>query len=230
MITQTHSGEELTMPVQIALDGSTLHGDLQVPSPALGLVIFVHGSGSSRFSPRNRYVARELNKHGLATLLLDLLTQEEQAIDDQTMQLRFDISLLGSRATQVANWVLRQPELAHLPIGLFGASTGAAAALITAAVMPDRIAAVVSRGGRADLAESALDVVKAPTLLVVGGEDDVVLDLNRKAMKRMHCPTELHVVPGATHLFEEIGALEDVAQVGADWFVRYMQVAAPAAK
>lgn len=229
MITRTHRGEE-PIPIQIALDGSNLHGDLQVPSDALGLVIFVHGSGSSRFSPRNRYVANELNKHGLATLLLDLLTQEEQEIDDQTMQIRFDISLLGSRTTQVANWALRQPELSHLPIGLFGASTGAAAALIAAAVMPDRIAAVVSRGGRADLGESALDIVKAPTLLIVGGDDDVVLGLNEKAMKRMRCATELHVVPGATHLFEEAGALEEVARVAADWFVKHMQVAAPAKK
>jgi putative phosphoribosyl transferase len=230
MITRTRSGEELTMPVQIAINGSRLHGDLQVPSPVLGLVIFVHGSGSSRFSPRNRQVAHELNKRGLATLLLDLLTPDEQIIDEQTMQLRFDISLLGSRTTQVANWVLRHPELGQLPIGLFGASTGAAAAMIAAAVMPDRIAAVVSRGGRADLGENALEVVKAPTLLIVGAEDNVVLDLNRKAQKRMHCAAELYVVPNATHLFEEPGALEEVARVAGDWFVKYFPVAAPAAK
>jgi pimeloyl-ACP methyl ester carboxylesterase len=230
MITQTRTGEELTMPVQIAMEGANLHADFQMPSHALGLVIFVHGSGSSRFSPRNRYMARELNKHGLATLLLDLLTPAEQVIDEQTMELRFDIPLLGSRTTQVTNWVLRHPELSHLPIGLFGASTGAAAALIAAAVMPERIAAVVSRGGRPDMGENALDVVKAPTLLIVGSQDGVVLGLNRKALERLHCVNELHVVPGATHLFEEEGAIEEVARAAADWFVRHMQVAAPAAK
>ena len=229
MITRPHH-EETIRPVQIGLDGQVLYGDLQVPSDARGLVIFVHGSGSSRFSPRNRHVAHELNQHGLATLLLDLLTQDEQLIDDETMQLRFDISMLGSRSTQVANWVLRQPEISQLPIGLFGVSTGAAAALITAAVMPDRIAAVVSRGGRVDLAEGALDVVKAPTLLIVGGEDDVVLGLNRQALKRLKCEAELHVVPGATHLFEETGALEEVARVAAGWFVKHMRAVAPAGK
>jgi dienelactone hydrolase len=200
-----------------------LHGELRISHDARGLIIFVHGSGSSRFSLRNRYVAEELNKRGLVTLLLDLLTDEEQKIDAETMQYRFDIPLLARRSTLVATWAQRQPEISHLPIGLFGASTGAAAALITAAAMEEQIAAVVSRGGRPDLAEAALGKIEAPTLLIVGGEDETVLALNRKAMARMHCVTNLHVVPGATHLFEEPGALEHVATVAGEWFVKYMQ-------
>lgn len=209
-------------PVSIALEDMVLHGDLRVPEHALGLVIFVHGSGSSRFSPRNKYVAGELNNAGLATLLLDLLTDEEQRIDTETMEFRFNIPLLGARSTLVANWVARQPELSRLPIGLFGASTGAAAALMTAAAMKGQVAAVVSRGGRPDMAEDALDKVECPTLLIVGGHDDTVVELNRKAMARMHCSKKLHIVPGATHLFEEPGTLEQVATVAAEWFVEHM--------
>lgn len=213
-----HTPKETAMPVRIALDEDALHGDLQVPEDARGLVIFVHGSGSSRFSPRNRQAARILNQHGLATLLLDLLTEEEHRIDEETMQFRFDIPLLAARSTLVAAWAEKHPDVGHLPIGLFGASTGAAAALLTAAALSS-IAAVVSRGGRPDLAADGLMKVKAPTLLIVGGEDRTVLELNRTAMERMRCLTRLHVVPGATHLFEEWGALEEVSRTAAEWFV-----------
>lgn len=223
MTSLKHNRYEPATPVSVPLEGMVLHGDLRISHDARGLIIFVHGSGSSRFSPRNRHVAEELNKRGLVTLLLDLLTDEEQKIDAETMQYRFDIPLLASRSTLVASWAQRQPEMSHLPIGLFGASTGAAAALITAAAMKEQIAAVVSRGGRPDLAEDALDKVKAPTLLIVGAEDETVLALNRKAMGRMRCVTKLHVVSGATHLFEEPGALEHVATVAGEWFVKYMQ-------
>jgi alpha-beta hydrolase superfamily lysophospholipase len=210
-------------PVRIPIEGAALHGDLRLPQDPRGLVIFVHGSGSSRMSPRNRHVAEELNQRGLATLLLDLLTQDEQRIDDRTMQYRFDISLLAGRSTLSAQWALAQPALGRLPLGLFGASTGAAAALITAAEMApnQRIAAVVSRGGRPDLAEDALPNVKVPTLLIVGGDDETVLALNRKAMVEMSCLNHLHVVPGATHLFEEPGALEEVVRVAAEWFSQH---------
>lgn len=209
-------------PVRVDLEDIALHGDLVVPEHALGLVIFVHGSGSSRFSPRNKYVAGKLNNAGLATLLLDLLTDEEQRIDTETMEFRFNIPLLGARSTLVASWASHKPELSRLPIGLFGASTGAAAALITAAAMKGQVAAVVSRGGRADMAEDALDKVECPTLLIVGGDDESVVELNEQAMARMHCPTKLHIVPGATHLFEEPGTLEQVATVAAEWFVEHM--------
>ncbi len=217
-------------PVRLPLDDVALHGDLQSPENPIGLVIFVHGSGSSRFSPRNRYVASELNKHGLATLLLDLLTEEEQKIDEETMELRFDIPLLSNRTTTVASWASKDPDLRNLPIGLFGASTGAAAALNTAAALKGAIAAVVSRGGRPDLAESALAQVKAPTLLIVGGEDDTVLELNRKSLELLRCTKKLHVVPGATHLFEEPGTLEEVAKVAANWFHEHLSTAAVGAK
>jgi putative phosphoribosyl transferase len=211
-----------SMPVRIAADDVVLHGDLRVPENARGLVIFVHGSGSSRFSPRNRRVAEELNQHGLATLLLDLLTEEEQRIDSETMQYRFDIPLLARRSILVASWAERHPEIGRLAIGLFGASTGAAAALMTAAAMKEKIAAVVSRGGRPDLAEDALDDVKAPTLLIVGGDDRTVLELNNKAAARMRCVNRLCIVPGATHLFEQPGALELVASKAAEWFVQHL--------
>ena len=217
---------EAVTPVRIPIENMNLQGDLHLPSNPLGVVIFVHGSGSSRFSPRNRFVAEELNKQGFATLLLDLLTEEEHRIDTETMEYRFNIPLLASRSTLAASWVHGQPGLSRLPIGLFGASTGAAAALITAAEMKQQVAAVVSRGGRPDLAEDFLSQVDAPTLLIVGGEDDAVLDLNRKAMAQMHCVAKLHVVPGATHLFEESGALEQVVTVAAQWFARYMQLRA----
>jgi putative phosphoribosyl transferase len=215
--------QNVSTPVQIPLDGSAMYGDLQVPAEALGLIIFVHGSGSSRFSVRNRYVAEELNNQALGTLLLDLLTKEEQDLDEETMQFRFDIPMLAERSTLAVRWAMNRPQLQELPIGLFGASTGAAAALITAADLKRQVVAVVSRGGRPDLAEDALEQVEAPTLLIVGGKDRTVLDLNRRAAKRMHCLNRLHIVPGATHLFEEPGALEGVATIAAEWYLEHMQ-------
>ena len=224
MTTRLLTRHEQVIPVRIPIAKAVLHGDLGVARNALGIVIFVHGSGSSRFSPRNLHVAEELNKQGLSTLLLDFLTEEEQKNDAETMQYRFDIPFLVSRSTLAACWVRQQPELTRLPIGLFGASTGAAAALITAAVMKHQIAAVVSRGGRPDLAEDALKMVEAPTLLIVGGEDETVLALNKQAATRLHCVNELRVVPGATHLFEEPGALEQVVNLAAGWFVTHLRV------
>lgn len=223
MTTTTRGRHDAGTQVHIPITNMNLQGDLRLPSNPLGVVIFVHGSGSSRFSPRNRFVADELNKQGFATLLLDLLTEEEHRIDTETMEFRFNIPLLASRSSLATRWVHGQPGLSRLPIGLFGASTGAAAALITAAEMKQQVAAVVSRGGRPDLAEEFLPRVEAPTLLIVGGEDDTVLALNRKAKSQMHCVTKLDVVPGATHLFEEPGTLEQVVTGAAQWFDRYMR-------
>jgi pimeloyl-ACP methyl ester carboxylesterase len=192
-----------------------------LPAQVEGLVIFAHGSGSSRHSPRNRFVAEQLNAAGLGTLLMDLLTQSEERVDEVTRQLRFDIGLLARRVAQVVRWAKHQAELAEAKIGLFGSSTGAAAALVAAADCDD-VAAVVSRGGRPDLAGDALRRVTCPTLLIVGGFDDVVIELNEEAKARMVCPTELVIVPGATHLFEEAGTLEQVAELASAWFVRYL--------
>jgi dienelactone hydrolase len=207
--------------VVIALPEASLHGDLTLSAQVEGLVIFAHGSGSSRHSPRNRFVAEQLNTAGLGTLLMDLLTQDEERVDDVTRELRFDIGLLARRVAQVVRWAKNQPELAEVKIGLFGSSTGAAAALVAAADSRD-VAAVVSRGGRPDLAGDALRRVTCPTLLIVGGFDDVVIELNEEAKARMVCPTELVIVPGATHLFEEAGTLEQVAELASAWFVRYL--------
>jgi dienelactone hydrolase len=207
--------------VVIALPEASLHGDLTLPAQVEGLVIFAHGSGSSRHSPRNRFVAEQLNTAGLGTLLMDLLTQDEERVDDVTRELRFDIGLLARRVAQVVRWAKHQPELSDANIGLFGSSTGAAAALVAAADSRD-VAAVVSRGGRPDLAGDALRRVTCPTLLIVGGFDDVVIELNEEAKARMVCPTELVIVPGATHLFEEAGTLEQVAELASAWFVRYL--------
>jgi putative phosphoribosyl transferase len=209
-------------PVQVPLDGTAIYGDLQLSAESRGLIVFVHGSGSSRFSVRNKYVAEQLNQYGMSTLLLDLLTKEEQDIDEQTMQFRFDIQLLAKRTILAVRWARSQPDLRGLPIGLFGASTGAAAALITAAALKGPIAAVVSRGGRPDLAYDALGKVEAPTLLIVGAEDHTVLDLNMRAARLMHCVHRLQIVPGATHLFEEPGALEQVGTMAGEWFVEHM--------
>ena len=189
-------------------------------------MLFAHGSGSSRFSTRNRAVAQRLNDAGLATLLFDLLTADEETIDARTAQLRFDIPLLAGRLTGTVDWLAARPDLATLPLGLFGASTGAAAALITAAERPQRVAAVVSRGGRPDLALPVLERVRAPTLLIVGGHDREVLALNREALAALTCEKALAIVPGATHLFEEPGALEQVAQLAGDWFLRHLPPAA----
>ena len=209
-------------PVAIPVPGASVSGDLRVPPNAVGLVVFAHGSGSSRFSSRNRRVAEFLDGRGFATLLLDLLTPEEEAIDEQTMQYRFDIERLGTRVTAAADWAHAHQALRTLPVGCFGASTGAAAALIGAADRPDIVSAVVSRGGRPDLAGDALPRVKAPTLLIVGGDDEPVIDMNRDAMRRMHAHVELEIVPGATHLFEEPGTMEQVERLAAAWFAKYL--------
>jgi len=209
-------------PVEIPVGPTAVNGDLRVPPGARGLVIFAHGSGSSRFSTRNREVAEFLGKRGLATLLLDLLTPQEEAVDVQTRQYRFDIARLGPRVSAAVDWAGARSDLGDLSVGCFGASTGAAAALIAAAERPDAVCAVVSRGGRPDLAGEALPRVKAPTLLVVGGDDEPVIELNRAAMRKMQAHVELEIVPGATHLFEEPGTLEQVEELAARWFTRYL--------
>jgi putative phosphoribosyl transferase len=208
--------------VQIPLGQVTLQADLAVPDPAMGVVLFAHGSGSGRHSPRNRYVAQVLQEAGLATLLMDLLTSEEEAFDDQTAALRFDIGLLANRLIEATRWLLVQSGTASLPIGYFGASTGAGAALVAASELPDLIGAVVSRGGRPDLAGERLRQVVAPTLLIVGSRDYVVLELNRKALAELRGEKKLEIVPGATHLFEEPDALETVAQLAKNWFVLHL--------
>jgi dienelactone hydrolase len=208
--------------VTIPVGTQTIHGDLRVPPRPRGLVIFAHGSGSSRFSSRNRHVATMLDREGFATLLLDLLTAEEESVDLYTAQYRFDVWRLGHRVSAAVDWAALREELCDLRIGCLGASTGAAAALIAAAERPASIAAVVSRGGRPDLAGEALPYVQAPTLLIVGGRDEEVIEMNRDAMRRMRAPMHLEIVPGATHLFEEPGALDQVAQLAGDWFRRYL--------
>ena len=213
----------MSRAVSIELEDAVLEGDLTVPRGARGLVVFAHGSGSSRHSPRNRFVAEVINAAGLGTLLMDLLTAEEERVDEVTRELRFDISLLARRVAQVVEWAAARPELAGMRIGLFGSSTGAAAALVAAAELPPAaVQAVVSRGGRPDLAGAALPRVGCPTLLIVGGLDDVVIGLNEDARRQLGCPTELVIVPGATHLFEEPGTLEEVARLAAAWFVRHL--------
>jgi pimeloyl-ACP methyl ester carboxylesterase len=212
---------EKPLDITVSLRRAALPGSLVVPKHATGVVVFAHGSGSSRFSPRNRAVAETLNEAGLGTLLFDLLTAEENEIDMRTRELRFDIELLTERLIGAVDWLGVRREVVHLPVGLFGASTGAAAALRAAAERPKSIAAVVSRGGRPDLAGDALPRVKAPTLLIVGGEDGPVIGMNEEAAARMHCEHRLHIVPGATHLFEEPGKLERVAQLAQEWFVKH---------
>jgi putative phosphoribosyl transferase len=215
----TTNNEPVTIkPVRIPVDGWYLPGDLGVPLHARGIVVFAHGSGSSRHSARNRHVARYLEREGFATLLIDLLTSSEEEIDARTHQFRFDIPLLAQRLVGIIDWLATQPEVAALPIGLFGASTGGGAALSAAAARPKRVAAVVSRGGRPDMAGRALPHVLVPTLLIVGGEDTAVVEFNHEAMARMRGPVSLEIVPGATHLFEEAGALETVAALAARWF------------
>ncbi|MDT8452570.1 MAG: dienelactone hydrolase family protein [Gammaproteobacteria bacterium] len=199
-----------------------LEGNLFIPENADGIVVFAHGSGSSRFSLRNRAVANYLNEGGLATLLFDLLTAKEKEVDMQTRKLRFDIKLLSRRLIETVDWLGQQPETKALNIGLFGSSTGAAAALIAAAERPDTVAAVVSRGGRADLGGDALPDVKAPTMLIVGGLDYAVIQMNRDAMEQMTIQPSLEIVPGATHLFEEPGTLDDVARLTRVWFQKYL--------
>jgi putative phosphoribosyl transferase len=209
--------------VAVRLPGATLAGDLVLPAGARGVVLFAHGSGSSRHSPRNRRVAHALEEQGLATLLLDLLTREEERADEATGHLRFDIRLLADRLLHAIDHLEADPRTAPLPIGLFGASTGGGAALVAAAERPGSVRAVVSRGGRPDLAgPRALEHVQAPTLLIVGGRDETVLELNRAAASRLRCPHRVAVVPGATHLFEEAGALDEVARLAAAWFVEHL--------
>ena len=212
-------------PVHVPVGDYTLNGDLGLPPEAHGLVVFAHGSGSSRHSPRNQYVARALERRGLATLLIDLLTPLEEAVDERTAQHRFDIPMLARRLVAIVDWLRQQSVTTHLPIGLFGASTGGGAALIAAADRPHEVAAVVSRGGRPDLAGWALPKVTAPTLLIVGGRDMPVIQMNRDAMRQMNAEVMLEIVPGATHLFEEPGTLDQVARLAADWFVRYLRSA-----
>ena len=205
--------------VWIQAGPATLAGNLSIPDDAAALVLFVHGSGSSRHSPRNQFVARTLNKTGLATLLFDLLTSQEELVDSRTAEHRFNIGLLSERLVHATDWAKQQQSTRNLRIGHFGSSTGAAAALVAAAQLPDDVGAIVSRGGRPDLAGEFLPKVKAPTLLIVGGEDDVVIELNEKARAQMRCEVKIEIVPGATHLFEEPGALERVADLASDWFL-----------
>jgi putative phosphoribosyl transferase len=208
--------------VRIVSGKVTINGNLTVPEGAKGIVLFAHGSGSSRFSPRNRYVAELMNKKGIATLLIDLLTAEEEAEDEYTGQFRFDVGMLAERLVVSTKWIKMNPATEKLTVGYFGASTGAAAALIAAAKLPDEIAAVVSRGGRPDLAGENLAKVKAPTLLIVGGIDTEVLQLNREALQLIRVAKKLEIVPGASHLFEESGTLEEAAALAINWFVKYL--------
>jgi putative phosphoribosyl transferase len=209
--------------VHIPIDKLTLEGNLALSPDVSGVVIFAHGSGSGRFSPRNRFVAQELQRAGLGTLLMDLLTADEEALDERTRELRFDIEMLGKRVVGVIDWLQEYPDTRGLPIGCFGASTGAAAALVAAAERPDAVQAVVSRGGRPDLAAMLLRRVKAPTLLIVGGRDVQVVGMNQEALELLKCERELIVVPGATHLFEEPGKLEEVSRLATKWFTQHLE-------
>ena len=208
--------------VQIHAGRTVLSGNFTVPEKAVALVLFAHGSGSSRHSPRNQFVARTLNDAGLATLLFDLLTLDEETIDMRTREHRFNIGLLAERLVHATRWAKQQEETRDLRIGYFGSSTGGGAALVAAAELPKDVCAVVSRGGRPDLAGEALPNVQAPTLLIVGGNDDIVIELNETARDQMRCEVKFETVSGATHLFEEPGALEKVANLTSDWFVNHM--------
>ena len=208
--------------VEISSDGVSLEGELMIPESAKGIVLFAHGSGSSRFSPRNQFVAQFLRKHKLATLLTDLLTFEEDKVDQITREFRFNIDLLAERLIGITRWLQKDPRTKNLHIGYFGSSTGAAAALIAAAQEGSEISAVVSRGGRPDLAGPYLQKVQAPSLLIVGGADGEVIKLNQEAYDHLSCVKRLDIVPGATHLFEETGALEKVAALAATWFTNYL--------
>jgi putative phosphoribosyl transferase len=205
--------------LQIPTGRAVLSGNLTIPENAMALVLFAHGSGSSRHSPRNQFVARTLNRAGLGTLLFDLLTPEEEALDIYTREHRFNIGLLAERLVHATNWARQQEKMRDLRIGYFGSSTGGAAALVGAAELRQEVDAVVSRGGRPDLAGDALPKVQAPTLLIVGGNDDIVIELNEMARDQIRCEVKLEIIPGATHLFEEPGALEQVAKLASDWFL-----------
>ena len=208
--------------VRVSAGPVTLEGSLGIPNGAGGVVLFAHGSGSGRHSPRNRYVARVLREANLATLLIDLLTEDEEEVDLRTTRLRFDIGLLARRLVGATDWLVQNPDTEQLRIGYFGASTGAGAALVAATERPDEVGAIVSRGGRPDLAGDALPLVKAPTLLIVGGNDEPVIGMNEEALARMRAVKRLQIVPGASHLFEEPGALEEVARLATVWFARHL--------
>jgi dienelactone hydrolase len=214
--------KEETRAVRIAAGRASLDGDLSLPEGARGVVLFAHGSGSSRHSSRNRYVAQELRRSAMGTLLMDLLTAEEEAVDARTGHLRFDIGLLAERLGAATDWLRADPRTRRLAIGYFGASTGGGAALVAAADRPEDVAAVVSRGGRPDLAGAALPRVQAPTLLIVGGRDEPVIAMNREALAQLRCEKRMEIVPGATHLFEEPGTLEEVARLAREWFDRHL--------
>ena len=220
----THTQEIVERSVVIDAGDVDLAGDLALPANARGIVVFAHGSGSSRHSSRNRFVAEQLRDADLGTLLMDLLTADEERIDAPTGHLRFDIELLATRLVGAIQWLETLPETRDLPVGLFGASTGGGAALVAAARTPDRVGAVVSRGGRPDLADEDLPQVRAPTLLIVGGRDEIVIKLNEQAMRWIVAPARLEIVPGATHLFAEPGTLEQVARLARAWFARYLNV------
>jgi pimeloyl-ACP methyl ester carboxylesterase len=212
--------------VRVTAGGAALEGSLGLPADATGVVLFAHGSGSGRHSPRNRFVAERLRDAGLGTLLIDLLTEREEALEAYTAHLRFDIGLLADRLVGAIDWLAGDERTTALPVGLFGASTGGGAALVAAAQRPERVASVVSRGGRPDLAGPALPTVRTPTLLIVGGDDDAVITLNKHALARLGTPVkDLVIVPGASHLFEERGKLDDVARLAADWFARHLAAA-----
>ncbi len=211
--------------ISVTTGSVTLKGNLGVPEGAKGVVLFAHGSGSSRHSPRNRYVAQVLRQRQLATLLIDLLTQSEEAIDRRTRHLRFDIGLLAPRLIDTTEWLNQHPATRNLKVGYFGASTGSAAALVAAAERPEAVSAIVSRGGRPDLAGSALSRVRAPTLLIVGGNDIPVIGMNQEALAQLRTEKQLEIIPGATHLFEEPGGLEKVAELASQWFNRYLTTA-----
>lgn len=214
--------DNIALTIEIPIKSIAIIGDLYVPTATKAIIIFAHGSGSSRFSPRNQYVAQQLNQAGFATLLLDLLTPEEDHEDEITRRWRFDIELLAQRLAAATDWILQQPSFKNIKIAYFGASTGAAAALIACALKTPHIYAVVSRGGRPDLADRYLTKVTAPTLLIVGGYDDVVIELNKKAQAQLIAESQLEIVPAATHLFEEPGKLEIVAKLAINWFKKYL--------
>jgi pimeloyl-ACP methyl ester carboxylesterase len=220
MIHTAPTGTARARDVQIRSGAAMLHGDLSIPTGAQGVVLFAHGSGSSRHSPRNQFVARTIREAGVATLLFDLLTAEEEAVDARTAHLRFDIGLLAARLIDATNWL--KGELDYLRVGYFGSSTGGGAALVAAAELREIVSAVVSRGGRPDLAGDALPLVTSPTLLIVGGFDYPVIEMNEEALAQLRCEKELKIVPGATHLFEEPGTLEQVADLAAAWFQKHL--------
>jgi dienelactone hydrolase len=222
MVDRTTRPDVQEHEVRVTAGSASLDGNLSLPAQAQGVVLFAHGSGSSRHSPRNRYVAGGLQGAGLATLLVDLLTPEEESVDLRTRHLRFDIGLLAERLVGATEWLGQQPETRALRVGYFGASTGGGAALVAAAERPRVVGAVVSRGGRPDLAGEALPRVEAPTLLIVGGRDEPVIAMNQEALAQLRCEKRLEIVPRASHLFEEPGALEAVAGLARDWFLRYL--------